>query len=196
MFNLPSELLRNIFQYDNTYRNIFSEKVLVYVWGSALRRSLKTFEATEDQRKMIHANEVHLMIDPDDEDYHIDVNRMTVITKIAIEHLYRQMGFYQKKDIKRNNYLFGIGSDFYMDDVRGVCRKQYEYIPGKDNKCVEDWMKKGYYVITIYIKEKRKFDGVIYTNIDNADNISDDNDNLLFVHYNVEEKVALYEYLN
>ena len=196
MFNLPSDILRNIFQYDNTYRNIFSEKVLVYVWGSALRRSLKTFEATKDQRKMRHANEDHLMINPDDEDYHIDVNKMTVITKVAVEYMYIQMGFYNKKDIKRNNYLFGIGSDFYMDDVRGVCRKQFEYIPSKDkNECVENWMKNGYYAVTIYIKEKRKFDGIIYTNIDNADNISDDNENLLFVHYNAEEKLALYTYV-
>ena len=130
------------------------------------------------------------MVD-DDEDYHVEPKESTSMIKFTIEHLYRQMGFFKTDNIKRN-YPYGIGDNFYMEDVEGLCRKQYEYTYDDNKQDNDEYIKCPYYVVSIYVKKRRAFDGIIYSDVNDG---QDDNDNLILARYSEEKRMALYEYL-
>ena len=41
-FILPADIMTLIFQYDNTFKELFSTKVLPQIWGSVLKRNVKS----------------------------------------------------------------------------------------------------------------------------------------------------------
>ena len=47
MFTLPNEILVKIFEYDDTYKRIFQEKVLLEIWRSSWSRFISRFNLKE-----------------------------------------------------------------------------------------------------------------------------------------------------
>ena len=171
LFRLPTEVLTLIYQYDNTYKEKFADNVLGMIWGRALKHSIKSFSLPVSSYFGALS-------------YEKQVFKGTDAVQHTALHMFKMMGFLDNY-MKNKTCLYGLGNDFYVDDLTAICVELDDYVND---------VKRAYLSIIIYIKHKKVFDGVIYNNIGENDN--DENENIMMVDYNSETRTALYQYID
>jgi hypothetical protein len=190
LFNLPREILSLIYEYDNTYRKVFTNKVEKLIWGSALKRSLKSISLRTDSF-FGGVNDTSDSDSEEDEEM-LDISIGIEVVQYCARHMYQMMGFLDNYVKDRCNY--GIGNDFYSNDLTAICIQIYEYASNdsslKDNK----FDKRTYMSVRLFIKHKLIFDGGVYLNVSKFDN--NDNHNITVIDYDNEKRMALFLYTN
>jgi hypothetical protein len=190
LFNLPSDVLSSIYEYDNTYKKMFSDNVLKMIWGKALISNLKSFTLEKDS--FFGGSDNEYDSDGYERQEEIDIEKGTDTVKLAAEYMFRNMGFYDNYIMSKCYY--GIGNNFCIDDLSAVCIQLHDYV--YDESSVEDdkFTKRSYIGVRLYIKKMLIFDGGVYN--DALENDFDENDNIIVVHYNSEKRMALFRYIN
>jgi hypothetical protein len=91
LFGLPSDILSSIYEYDNTYKKVFSDNVLKMIWGKALISNLKSFTLEKDSflRSMEDAYDSDAEMETE-----VDMEIGTETVKFAAGYMFRNMGFY------------------------------------------------------------------------------------------------------
>ena len=122
LFNLPREILSLIYEYDNTYRKVFTNKVEKLIWGSALKRSLESISLKTDSF-FRGVNDTYS--DGEEVEEMLGIEIGTEVVKYCARHMYQMMGFL-------DNYIkvechYGIGNDFHSDDLSAVCIQIYDF---------------------------------------------------------------------
>lgn len=188
LFGLPSDILSSIYEYDNTYKKVFSDNVLKMIWGKALMSNLKSFTIKKDS--FFRGTEDAYDSDGEISKREVDMEIGTETVKIAAGYMFRMMGFYD--NYVKNKCHYGIGNDFCVDDLSAVCIQQYDYV--YDESSVEDdkFTKRSYIAVRLYLKNTLIFDGGMYQNV--TEDELDSNDNIMVVHYDGGK--ALFQYIN
>lgn len=188
-FGLPRDILSSIYEYDNTYKKMFSDNVVKLIWGKALKRSLKSFSLPKDS--LINGSD-----DTYDNDVggQLDIEKGTDAVKFAAGYMFRIMGFFD--NYSKGKCQYGIGNDFCIDELSAVCIQLYDYV--YDDSSVKDdkFTKRSYIAVRLYIKKVLIFDGGVYQDICESEinDMNNDNDSILIVHH--ENGNALFQYIN
>ena len=189
LFNLPKEILSLIYEYDNTYRKVFTNKVEKLIWGSALKHSLKSISLRTDSF-FGGVNDTTDSGGEEDEEM-LDISIGTEVVKYCARHMYQMMGFLDNYVKDKCNY--GIGNDFYSNDLSAICIQIYEYA-SNESSLNKKFDKRTYLSVRLFLKNKLIFDGGVYLNVDKSDN--NDNDNITVIDYDNETRMALFLYTN
>ena len=187
LFGLPSDILSSIYEYDNTYKKVFSDNVLKMIWGKALISNLKSFTLEKDSflRSMEDAYDSDAEMETE-----VDMEIGTETVKFAAGYMFRNMGFYD--NYVKSECYYGIGNDFCVDDLSAVCIQLYDYL--YDESSVEDdkFTKRSYIAVRLYLKNALIFDGGMYQNV--AEDEFDSSDNIMVVHYDGGKALVQYIY--
>lgn len=179
LFRLPTEVLSLIYQYDNTYKEKFTDNVMSMIWGRALKHSIKTISLPITSYFGVLS-------------YEKQISKGTVAVQYAALHLFKMMGFLDNY-VKNKTCLYGFGNNFHIDDLTAICIELDDYVVDTSSLNGDNYVKRNYSSIILYLKSRKVFDGVIYTDIGENDN--DDNENIMMVNYNSETRTALYQYI-
>jgi hypothetical protein len=190
LFGLPSDILSSIYEYDNTYKKIFSDNVVKMIWGKALLKNLKSF-TLEKESFFGGSDDAY---DSDGEmtsEIELDMERGTDTVKFAAGYMFRNMGFYDNYVMSKCHY--GIGNNFCINDLSAVCIQLHDYVYDESSVENNKFTKRSYIAVRLYIKNILIFDGGVYNDILESD--CDENDNIMVVHYNNEKRMALFQYI-
>ena len=189
LFNLPREILSLIYEYDNTYRKVFTNKVEKLIWGSALKQSLKSISLKTDSF-FRGVNDTYS--DGEEVEEMLDIEIGTKVVKYCARHMYQMMGFLDNYVKDKCNY--GIGNNFYSNDLSAICIQIYEYASNESSLQNNKFDKRTYMSVRLFIKHKLIFDGGVYLNVGKSDN--NDNHNITVIDYDSETRMALFLYTN
>jgi hypothetical protein len=188
-FNLPGEILSLVYEYDSTYRKVFTNKVEKLIWGSALKRSLKSISLRTDS--FFKGVNDTVESDGEEDEEMLDISIGTKVVKYCARHMYQMMGFLDNYVKDKCNY--GIGNDFYSNDLSAICIQIYEYA-SNESSLNKKFDKRTYISVRLFIKHKLIFDGGVYLNVGKSDN--NDNQNITVIDYDSKTRMALFLYTN
>lgn len=205
MFVLPNDVLSLIYQYDGTFKEIFSAKVLTQIWGSVLKRQVRMFELPANLYFNCSGDDTQECSDDiEDVDEIVSIKKLILesserkkgdeAVKFAANYMYSNMGFYGSF-VKRNT-PYGIGDDFEPEGLTATCTKLNEYVydehlyyEGDDSFEVLP-----YYNVVLKINNVRVYDGFVYVDVDEgkiAQKITQTVNN-----FNIDMIEVLYDHIN
>lgn len=175
LFNLPAEILTLIYQFDSTYKSEFTDKVMSRIWAEVLKRSMKSFKlpATSYFGPL---------------SFNKEIEKGTEAVKYAASHVFKMMGFWD--NYMKKTCLYGTGNDFHLEDLSAVCIEIDDYVYDSS----DNYEKRTYLSIVLYLQHKKVFDGVVFSNTGEFDN--DDNANIMMVDYDGVNRTALFQYID
>lgn len=196
---LPADIMTLIFQYDNTFKELFSTKVLPQIWGSVLKRNVKSqklnistyFNCCDESAESIGTeNDIFKSYEETVIDLSIGIEQGVEAVKVAANFLYSNMGFYDNY-IKNSKTLYGTGDDFEPEDLKVTCIKLCEYV---FNEAVEDddsFEKMFYFNIILKINNKSVYNGFVYFDVDECKRDAFKYENSMEVYYDPIRRISL-----
>jgi hypothetical protein len=196
-FGLPNEVLSLIFQFDNTYKEIFSKEVLTKIWGESLKRSIRLYSLKEPMYWNFCNNDDEENGDFDEPKKAITQSEIEIgecAVKFAANYLNANMGFYADHVKGENDALFGIGDDFEPYEFSATCSKHSHYLFVEGKNVGDEFERIIYYNVSTQFKNRYKtYQSVfVYNDIDiEKVNSITDNDTLIQKYYDPISRTAI-----
>lgn len=183
MFVLPNDVLSLIYQYDGTFHEIFSAKVLNKIWGSALKRQVRLYELPTNSYFNCSDDTQECSDDFEETEGIMSVKKYVLesserkkgdeAVRLAANYLYSNMGFYG--NFVKGNTLYGIGDEFEPEGLTATCMKLSEYV--YDELCGDDddsYEVLSYFNIVLKINNVNVYNGFVYIDVDEGNVINRD----------------------
>ena len=174
MFVLPNDVLSLIYQYDGTFHEIFSTKVLNKIWGSALKRQVRLFELPANSYFNCSDDTQECSDDFEETEGIMSVKKYVLesserekgdeAVRLAANYLYSNMGFYD--NFVKGNTLYGIGDEFEPEGLTATCMKLSEYVYNALCDDDDSYEVLSYFNIVLKINNVNVYNGFVYIDVD------------------------------
>jgi hypothetical protein len=193
-FRLPNEVLSLIYQFDDTYKEIFSKEVLTKIWMESLKRSVRLFSLKESMYwNCCDNNDTDDFEVPKTEITKSEIEKGECAIKFVANYFYLNMGIYDHVKGK-TNVLFGTGDDFEPFDFSATCSKHSQYFFIEGRNVGDEYERIDYFNISTQFKNNHNtYQSVfVYNDIDEEKiNSMTDNETLIQQYYDPITRTAI-----
>jgi hypothetical protein len=187
-----------IFQFDDTYKEKFSNEILTNIWKGVLKRSIRIYSLPES----VYWNCSDSNGDEDEDDFdrpnrkitQSEIEKGTCAVKFVANYLFSNLSGFNGEHVKgKQNVLFGIGDLFEPCEFHATCTKLNQYVFFEERNVGDEYECITYFNVSVQFKNNLNcYQSVfVYNDIDEGKIDSMNNENLIQLYYDPISRSAI-----